>query len=54
MVVATPADADAVAALVGTEIEMNWFDLSKNMISRRVLITKPELNGKRLMDLNIH
>ncbi len=53
LVVAAPADAEAVAALVGTEIEMNWFDLSKNMISRRVLITKPELNGKRLMDLNI-
>ena len=32
---------------------MNWHDISKDMISRRILITKPELNGKRLSDLHI-
>ena len=53
LVVAAPADADAVVALIGEAIEMNWHDLSKDMISRRILITKPELNGKRLADLRI-
>lgn len=53
LIVTAHADAEAIAALIGTEIEMNWDDLSKNMISRRILITKHELNGKKLKDLNI-
>jgi putative transport protein len=53
LVVAAQADADAVVALVGKPVQMNWDDLSKDMISRRILITKPELNGKRLADLRI-
>lgn len=53
LVVAAPADAEAVVALIGREVKMNWDDLSQDMISRRILITKPELNGKRLADLRI-
>lgn len=53
LVVAGQEDADAVVALVGKPIQMNWDDLSRDMISRRILITKPELNGKRLADLRI-
>lgn len=53
LVVSSPADTEAIVAMVGEEITMNWHDLSKDMISRRILITKPELNGKRLSDLQI-
>lgn len=53
LVIASPDDADAVVAVVGTRIEMNWQDISKDMISRRIVITKPELNGRRLSDLQI-
>lgn len=53
LVVASPEDAEAVEMLVGKKVEMNWHDLSKDMISRRILITKPELNGMRLSTLQI-
>lgn len=53
LLVTAHTDAEAIAALIGTKIEMDWDDLSKNMISRRILITKHELNGKKLKDLNI-
>ncbi|MBR4995306.1 MAG: putative transporter [Alistipes sp.] len=53
LIVASPEDAEAVEMLVGKKIEMNWHDLSKDMVSRRILITKPELNGKRLSELQI-
>lgn len=53
LVVSQAADKDAIVAMLGEEITMNWHDISKDMISRRILITKPELNGKRLSDLHI-
>jgi putative transport protein len=53
LVVASPEDAEAVEMLLGKRIEMNWHDLSKDMVSRRILITKPELNGMRLSALQI-
>lgn len=53
LVVAPAVDREAIVAMLGEEITMNWHDLSKDMISRRIIITKPELNGKRLSDLHI-
>lgn len=53
LIVAPSSDRDAIVAMLGEEITMNWHDISKDMISRRILITKPELNGKRLSDLHI-
>ena len=32
---------------------MEWEQLNKKLISRRILITKPELNGKMLSQLKI-
>ena len=32
---------------------MEWEQLNKELISRRILITKPELNGKTLSQLKI-
>lgn len=53
LIIASPEDADALLAVVGPRVEMNWQDISKDMISRRIVITKPELNGRRLSDLQI-
>ena len=38
---------------LGEQCEMNWEGTEKRLISRRVLITKPELNGKMLSSLKI-
>lgn len=32
---------------------MEWEQLNKELVSRRILITKPELNGKTLSQLKI-
>ncbi len=53
LLIASPEDSEAVVAVVGHRVEMNWQDISKDMISRRIVITKPELNGRRLSDLQI-
>ena len=53
LVVASPEDSEAVVALMGHTVDMNWQEMSKDMISRRILITKPELNGVRLSTLQV-
>lgn len=50
MVVSADADAEAVKAFIGPEVQVEW-DEDKEpqpMISRRILITKPAMNGKVL------
>lgn len=53
MVIATPIDIEAITAFFGKPIEVEWEQLNKELISRRILITKPELNGKTLAQLKI-
>lgn len=53
LVVSPASDKDAIVTMLGEEIVMNWHDISRDMISRRILITKPELNGKKLSELHI-
>lgn len=54
LVVSTPRDIAAVIAFIGKEVEVEWEQLDKRLISRRILITKPELNGKSLAQLKLH
>ena len=54
LVVSTPRDIAAVIAFIGKEVEVEWEQLDKRLISRRILITKPELNGKYLAQLKLH
>ena len=54
LVVSTPRDIEAVTAFIGREVEVEWEQLDKRLISRRILITKPELNGKSLAQLKLH
>lgn len=53
LVVASPKDIEAVTALIGKEVEMDWTPYEKEFISRRVLVTKPDVNGKTLDSLNL-
>ena len=51
--VSSPIDIEAIIVFFGKEISMEWEQLNKELISRRILITKPELNGKTLAQLKI-
>lgn len=53
LVISNPIDIEAITVFFGKQVEMEWEQLNKNLISRRILITKPELNGKMLSQLRI-
>lgn len=55
-VITTDYDAETVKALIGLEIQMDrkqWIPTDSQLISRQIVVTKPELNGKRLGDLQL-
>ena len=51
--IANPIDVEAIIAFFGKKIAVEWEQVDKNLIPRRILITKPELNGKSLAQLKI-
>lgn len=53
LVVTTVKDAASVIAFIGKEVDTEWDGKNQNLISRRILITKPELNGKKLAELEL-
>ncbi|MDL2277513.1 putative transporter [Parabacteroides sp. OttesenSCG-928-G07] len=55
-VVTSDEDAETIKTFIGEEISMDrkqWIPADSQLISRRILVTKPELNGKRLGDLQL-
>ena len=52
-VISTPKDVDPIIALLGKPAEINWDDCDKRLISRRVLVTKPNINGTTLHQLKL-
>ena len=53
LLVAAPKDVEALVALLGREVDAEQMIQDPKMISRRILITKPELNGKTLAELRV-
>ena len=53
LVVVAPQDIDAVTALIGQPTEVDWSQFEKELISRRIIVTRPELQGKTLVSLDI-
>ena len=53
LVITTPADAESIIMFLGEQCEMKWEGAEARLISRRVLITKPSLNGRMLSSLKI-
>lgn len=55
-VITTEMDAETIKTFIGEEIDMErkqWIRMESQFINRRILITKPELNGKRLGQLKL-
>lgn len=55
-VITTEQDKEAVKIFFGEEFDMDrseWLKMDSQLINRRILITKPELNGKHLGDLKL-
>lgn len=47
-IVCSEEDAEAVTAFIGREIQVDWEKQDTPMVSRRILVTKSEINGKKL------
>lgn len=52
MVVCKDDDIDYITEFVGKETDFDWDKEDSNLIARRILITKSEINGKRLKNLH--
>ena len=52
--VSTEEDADAITAFIGKRVEVDWEHQIQEepMVSRRILVTKPDINGKFLADMH--
>ncbi len=59
LVICSPDDREAVVAFLGQEVEMSKEDWGaaqesqSQLVSRRIIITKPEINGKKFSDLRL-
>lgn len=53
LVITSNAAVDAVTTFIGEQVDLEWKQLNTQLISRRILITKPELNGRSLSDLRL-
>ena len=55
-VITTETDAETIKTFIGEEIDMErkqWIRMESQFINRRILITKPDLNGKKLGQLKL-
>ena len=51
-IVCSEEDAEAVTAFIGKKIQVDWEKQDMPMVSRRILVTKSEINGKKLGSLH--
>ena len=55
-VVCAAEDKEAILAFLGREIEMleeEWGEFEGELVSRRIVVTQPKINGKRFIDLRL-
>lgn len=55
-VITSTSDADAIKTFIGKEIQMDrkqWIPAESQFISRRILVTRHEINGKKLGSLQL-
>jgi putative transport protein len=53
-VITSKAAVPAITAFIGKEVEVEWKQIDSKFILRRILITKPEANGKTLSQLDLY
>jgi len=51
-VVCAEADAEAIVAFIGPVIEVDWAQQDQPMVSKRILITNPSINGKSMASMH--
>lgn len=51
-IVCSEEDAEAISAFIGKPIQVDWEKQDMPMVSRRILVTKSEINGKKLGSLH--
>ncbi len=54
ILVLSPTDEAAVEAFIGQKVEMDWDAIDAPVVSRRILVTKPEYNGRTISSLKLH
>lgn len=47
-IVCAEADAEAIKAFIGTEEQVEWEKQDQPMVSKRIVVTRPSINGKTL------
>lgn len=53
LVIAKPKDVEAVTALIGNAIDMEWQKCPGHLHSRNIIVTKQDVNGKTLRNLKL-
>ncbi|KIO44914.1 MULTISPECIES: putative transporter [Sanguibacteroides] len=53
LVVAASKDIEAITAFLGEQVDVAWEQLDKQLVSRRVVITKSDINGKLLGEMKL-
>ena len=53
LVITSQTAVPVITAFIGEQVEIKWQKVSPQLISRRILITKSELNGKALSQLRL-
>ena len=54
ILVLSPTDEAAVEAFIGQKVDMDWDAIDAPVVSRRILVTKPEYNGRTVNSLKLH
>ena len=53
LLTSAPVDIDAITVFLGCQAEMNWENEETDLVTRSVVITRSEVNGKMLSQLKI-
>ncbi len=51
-IVCAEADYEAIVAFIGPVIEVNWEQQDQPLVSKRILVTNPKINGKSFGDMH--
>ena len=53
-IVSTEEDSEAITAFIGREIKMDWEKQDTPLVSRRILVTKANVNGRKLGSMHFN
>lgn len=53
LVISHPTGREPICALLGEQVEMDWGQFGNELVTRRIRITKPSINGKTIAQMKI-